>query len=112
MIGMAVGMAALSAYGSTTITSLHDQIYGSGDGFKQYVPAYLRDRSINDGLVAQALEQWAATKAATIMVGIFLLAAAVTLIAIVPALVLRVRHVQSGSIGDAEEESTYAEVAF
>ena len=46
------------------------------------------------------------------MVGIFLLAAVVTLIAIVPALVLRVRHVQSGSIGDAEEESTYAEVAF
>ena len=112
MIGMAVGMAALSAYGSTTITNLHDQIYGSGDGFKQYVPAYLRDRTINDGLVAQALEQWAATRAAEIMVGIFLLAAVVTLIAIVPALVLRVRHVQSGSIGDAEEESTYAEVAF
>ena len=60
MIGMAVGMAALTAYGSTTITRISNEIYGSGDAYKQYIPEYLRDRPIDDGLVAQALEQWAA----------------------------------------------------
>jgi MFS family permease len=38
MIGMAVGMAALTAYGSTTITRISNEIYGSGDTYKQYIP--------------------------------------------------------------------------
>jgi len=110
MIGMAIGMAALTAYGSTTITRISNEIYGSGNAWKQYVPAYLRDRSLNDGLVAQALEQWAASKAATIMVGIFLVAAMVTAVAVAPALILRVRH---GKDEPAEtQERDYAETAF
>jgi MFS family permease len=113
MIGMAVGMAALTAYGSTTITRISNEIFGGGDSYKQYIPEYLRNRSINDGLVAQALEQWAATKAATIMVGIFLVAAAVTLIALVPALMLRVRSGHRGPAESAEtEEREDAEAAF
>jgi len=113
MIGMAVGMAALTAYGSTTITRISNEIYGSGEGYKQYIPAYLRDRPINDGLVAQALEQWAASKGATIMVGIFLVAAAITLIAVLPALVLRVRPGRDRSRGSVEsEEIGYGEIAF
>jgi len=96
MIGMAVGMAALTAYGSTTITRISNEIYGQTDAYKQYIPQYLRDRPLRDGLVAQALEQWAASKAASIMVGIFLVAAAVTLVAVVPALMLRIRHRQPG----------------
>ena len=113
MIGMAVGMAALTAYGSTTITRLSNEIYGSGDGYKQYIPEYLRDRSINDGLVAQALEQWAASKAASIMVGIFLVAAVVTLIAVVPALALRVRRKDRPLAGTgAAEETEHGEIAF
>jgi MFS family permease len=113
MIGMAIGMAALTAYGSTTITRISNEIFGGGDTYKQYIPEYLRSRPINDGLVAQALEQWAATKAATIMVGIFLVAAAVTLVALVPALML---HVRSGRRGPADpvesEDLEYAEIAF
>jgi len=113
MIGMAVGMAALTAYGSTTITRLSNEIYGAGDGYKQYIPAYLRDRPITDGLVAQALEQWAATKAATIMVGIFLVAAAVTLIAVVPALVLRARPGRDGLAENGEDGAAESgEIAF
>ena len=113
MIGMAVGMAALTAYGSTTITRISNEIYGSGEGYKQYIPEYLRNRSINDGLVAQALEQWAASKAASIMVGIFLVAAVVTLIAAVPALALRVRRKDQplGGAG-AAEETDHGEIAF
>src|SRR5450759_2126707 len=106
MIGMAVGMAALTAYGSTTISRLSDQVYGSGDAYKQYIPAYLRDRPLYDGLVAQALETWAANKAASILVGVFLLAAAVTIVAAVPALGLRsrARILTAGSGGGRLEE--------
>ena len=113
MIGMAIGMAALTAYGSTTITRLSHEIYGSGDSYKQYIPEYLRDRSISDGLVAQALEQWAASKAASIMIGIFLVAAVVTLIAVVPALALRVPgRTRSADETGATEETEYGEIAF
>jgi hypothetical protein len=47
------------------------------------------------------------------MVGIFLVAAAVTLIALVPALMLRVRPGHRGPAESAEtEEREYAEAAF
>jgi len=113
MIGIALGMAALTAYGSTTITRLSNEIYGSGDGYKQYVPAYLQSRPIDDGLVAQALEQWAATKAAEIMVGIFLVAALVTLVAAVPAITMRVhRRAEAPGTAGPEEDPEHGEVAF
>ena len=114
MIGMAIGMAALTAYGSTTISRLSAEIYGTGDGYKQYIPAYLRDRPLTDGLVAQALEIWAANKAASIMVGIFLVAAAVTAVAMVPALTMRLRTRGSSSeAGATEIETAYDEpIAF
>jgi hypothetical protein len=38
MIGMAVGMAALTAYGSTTITRISNEIYGSGDSLQAVHP--------------------------------------------------------------------------
>jgi EmrB/QacA subfamily drug resistance transporter len=115
MIGMAVGMAALTAYGSTTITRISNEIYGSGESYKQYIPAYLRDRPLHDGLVVQALESWAASKAASIMVGIFLVAAAVTLVAVVPALALRVRKrlgATDEGDGPAEETEYDESIAF
>ena len=112
MIGMAVGMAALTAYGSTTITRVSNEIYGSGDAYKQYIPAYLRDRPIDDGLVAQALEQWAATKGAAILVDIFLVASAVTLIALVPAFMLRVRPGRGPADDPGDEAAEYREIAF
>ena len=107
MIGMALGMAALTAFGSTTITRISNEIYGSGEAYKQFIPAYLRDRPLHDGLVAQALEIWAANKAASILVGVFLVAAAVTLVAVIPALALRSR-LSPGSVdeGDGQIEET------
>ena len=113
MIGMAVGMAALTAYGSTTITRVSNEIYGSGDSYKQYIPEYLRNRPLNDGLVAQALEQWAASKGASILVGIFLVAALVTLVAMAPALLLRVRPGRERRVdGGTSEEIENGEIAF
>jgi MFS family permease len=91
MIGMAVGLAILVAYGSTTIERLTTQVYATPDAYKQFVPASLQDRPLKDGLVVDALEAWAAGEAARIMVGLFLVAGVLTLVAIPPALALGVR---------------------
>ncbi len=99
MVGMAVGLAILTAYGSTTIDNLYDQIYATDSAYKQYIPAELQDRPLKDGQVVEALEQWAAGEAARIMVGVFLVAAAVTAVAIPPALMLDRRKRMLGGAG-------------
>jgi hypothetical protein len=86
MIGMAVGLAALTAFGSTIIDDLWAAIRATPESYKAFVPEALRSRPFNDGLVVQALEQWASAEAAKILVGVFLVAAAVMAIATLPAL--------------------------
>ncbi len=88
MVGMAVGLAILTAYGSTTIDSLYDKVYATPDAYLAYIPESLQDRPLRDGLVIEALETWAAGEAAEIMVGVFLVAAVVTALAVPPALLL------------------------
>jgi hypothetical protein len=88
MMGMAVGLAVLTAFGSTVIDELWSAIYATPDAYKAFVPAALRDRALEDGLVVQALEVWASGEAARILVGIFLVAAGVMAVAVVPALAL------------------------
>jgi MFS family permease len=88
MIGMAIGLAVLTAYGSTTIERLYDQIYATPDAYKQFVPVELRDRPLKDGLVVEALESWAANEATRIMVGIFVVAAGLMVVAVPAALAL------------------------
>ena len=88
MIGMAVGLAILTAYGSTTIDRLADEIYATSVSYRQFIPEALRDRPLKDPFVVDALEDWASREAAGIMVGLFVVAAAVTFVAIPPALAL------------------------
>jgi MFS family permease len=88
MVGMAVGLAILTAYGSTTIDRLYDRVYATADAYLAFIPESLRDRPLRDGLVVEALEAWAAGEAARIMVGVFLVAAGVTLAAVPPSLLL------------------------
>ncbi len=88
MIGMAVGLAILTAYGSTTIDRLADEIYATPDSYRQFIPEALRSRPLRDPFVVEALEAWASREAAGIMVGLFVVAAAVTFVAIPPALAL------------------------
>ena len=88
MIGMAIGLSVLAAYGSTVIAHLYDRVYGTPDGYKEFIPAELRDRSLKDGLVVQALESWAAGEAAQVMAGLFVVAAGVTVAAVPAALAL------------------------
>jgi MFS family permease len=87
MVGMAVGLAILTAYGSTTIDRLSAQVYATPDAYLQFIPEELRDRPLRDPLVVDALEAWASREAARIMVGLFVVAAAVTVVAIPPSLV-------------------------
>lgn len=91
MIGMAIGLAILTAYGSTTIDRLADQIYATPTAYQALIPAELRGRDLKDPLVVGALETWASREAAGIMVGLFLVAAAVSAVAIAPSLVLGAR---------------------
>ena len=88
MVGMAVGLAILTAYGSTTIDRLYDQVYATADAYLEFIPVALQDRPLQDGLVVEALEAWAAGEAARIMVGVFLVAAVVTAVAVPPSLLL------------------------
>ena len=60
----------------------------AADAYKQLIPPELRNRELHDGLVVEALENWASSEAARILDGVFLATAAVTLIAIPSALAL------------------------
>jgi MFS family permease len=90
MVGMAVGVAILTAYGSTTIDRLYAGLFSAEnpEGWREVIPAELRERPLRDGLVVNALEAWAAREASGILVGMFLAAGVVTVIAIPPGLAL------------------------
>ena len=100
MLGMAIGLAVLTAFGSTVIDRLYQQVYATPDAYKAFIPAALRNRTLQDGLVVQALEEWASREAATILVGIFLVAAVVMAIAVVPTLAL-----ERGSVAEPDVDS-------
>src|SRR4051794_9687017 len=102
MLGMAVGLAILTAYGSTTIDRLAQQVYATPDAYLQFIPEDLRGRPLRDPLVVNALEEWASREAARIMVGLFVVAAGVTAVAIPPGLLLGGRRAsQPGMLDDA-----------
>jgi MFS family permease len=105
MIGMAIGLAVLTAYGSTTIERLYDQIYATDVAYKQFIPVDLRDRPLRDGLVVEALESWAANEATRIMVGIFVVAAGLMIVAVPAALALGPR---AGMLRDVDETDAEA----
>jgi MFS family permease len=88
MLGMAIGLAVLSAYGSTTIDRLSADIYATPEAYRAFIPENLRDRPLRDPLVVEALESWASREAASIMVGLYVVAGLVTVAAIPPALAL------------------------
>ncbi len=110
MIGMAVGVSILTAYGSTQINRLYEGLFSAAnpDGWKAVIPADLRDRPLHDGLVVDALERWASNEASGILVGMFLAAGVVTIVAIPPGLALgrRTRRLTAGSTADEAAAET------
>jgi MFS family permease len=111
MIGMAVGLAVLTAYGSTTIDRLTAQIYASPEAYQAFLPPELVGRPLRDGLVVAALERWASGEAARIMVGLFLAAAVATALAALPALALGGRRARMLADGAHDENARDAQDA-
>ncbi len=67
---MAVGLAVLTAYGSTTIDRLYDEVYRHPRRLPAVHPRGAARPAAARRLVVEALEAWAAGEAARIMVGI------------------------------------------
>jgi MFS family permease len=116
MLGMAIGVAVLTAYGSTTIDRLYDELFAIPDAWRQVIPVELRDRPLRDGLVVEALERWAAGEASQILVDLFVVAGIVTLLAVPPGLALggRARMLANDRPGagrDEQEPATRADDA-
>ena len=85
MLGMAVGLAVLTALGSNRIETL-SAVYWDAAYRDSVLPAALQGRPLEDVLVIDALERWAAAEAASILAMLFLIAGLVTAAAVIPAL--------------------------
>lgn len=102
MLGMGIGLSALTAFGSNRIESLSHVLVDQA-ARDAVLPLALRGRPLEDYLVVDALERWAAGEAAAILGALFLVAAAVTAVAILPTLAMRNRP-SAGDSGDEREE--------
>ena len=102
MIGMAIGLAALSVLGSNRIEALSLVLVDQA-ARDAALPPHLQGRPLEDYLVVNALEAWVAGQAAEITAALFLVAAAVTALAIVPTLAMRSGRAAEGAPGEAED---------
>ena len=78
-----VTVAVLTALGSNRIEAL-SVVLIDATARDAVLPVALRGRPLDDAFVVDALERWAAGQAAGILGGLFLVAAAVMLVALVP----------------------------
>ena len=102
MIGMGTGLAALTVLGSNRIEAL-SVVLTDPVARDAVLPATLRGRPLEDYLVVDALERWASGQAAAILAWTFLVAAAVTAVAILPTLAMRNRPGTNARPTEGEE---------
>jgi len=95
MAGMAVGLAVLTAFGTGRIEAL-SVVLTDQAARDAVLPSALRGRPLADPLVVDVLERWASEQAASILAGLFLVAALVLMLAIVPTLMLRLPATRPG----------------
>mgnify|MGYP001826075281 FL=1 len=90
MTGMALGMAVLTAFGTTridqTTRALDDQAFRDS-----ILPSELVGQPLGDPLVLDAIERWASAEAAEVLGQLFIVAAIVLVLAAVPAWLMRER---------------------
>ena len=98
MLGMAIGVAALTVLGSNRIESL-SVVLTNQAARDAVLPPALQGRPLEDYLVVDALERWAAQQADQILSVLFVVAAIVTAIAILPTLAM---HNRPGSEADTD----------
>jgi MFS family permease len=104
MLGMGVGLAALTVLGSNRIEALSVVLVDQA-ARDAVLPAELRGRPLEDYLVLNALESWAADQAAGILSTLFLVAAVVTAVAILPTLAMRNRPRSEGAAERGADKS-------
>jgi len=101
MAGMAIGMAVLTAFGTTridqTTKALDDQAYRDS-----ILPSDLVGQPLADPLVLDAIERWASAEAAEVLGSLFVVAAIVLVIAAVPAWFMRERRAGASAASDEE----------
>jgi len=102
MLGMGVGLAALTVLGSSRIEALSVVLVDQA-ARDAVLPPALQGQPLEDYLVVDALEQWAAGQAAGILSELFLVAAVVTAIAILPTLAMRNRP-SAVAVGQREQQ--------
>jgi MFS family permease len=102
MSGMAIGMAVLTAFGTTridqTTRALDDQAYRDA-----ILPPALVGQPLADPLVLDAIERWASAEAAEVLGQLFIVAAIVLLVAAVPAWFMREGRYGPAPATDGEE---------
>lgn len=105
MAGMAVGMAILTAFGTTRIDSvtvaLEDQVFRD-----TILPGELVGRPLADPLVLDAIERWASEEAAEVLGQLFVIAALVLLAAAAPAWLMRERGGGDGRVRRRVDDTT------
>jgi MFS family permease len=88
MAGMAIGMAVLTAFGTTridqTTLALEDQAFRDA-----ILPPDLVGQPLGDPLVLDAIERWASAEAAEVLGQLFVVAAVILVITAVPAWLMR-----------------------
>jgi MFS family permease len=104
MAGMAIGMAVLTAFGTTridqTTQALDDQAYRDA-----ILPPDLVGQPLSDPLVLDAIERWASAEAAEVLGQLFVVAALVLVVAAIPAWLMREGREPHGPLAsDVEEE--------
>ena len=114
MVGMGIGLAALTVFGSNRIEAL-SVVLVDQQARDAVLPPGLRGRQLEDYLVVEALERWASSEASGILATLFVVAAAVTAIAIVPTLAMRNRPAAEAQwtkheVGDALDDGPGAGV--
>jgi MFS family permease len=88
MLGMGVGLAILTGFGSNRIEAL-SVVLTDQAARDAVLPPDLQGRPLQDPFVVDVLEAWAAVEAAQILAGLMAVAAAIMLIAILPAMAMR-----------------------
>jgi hypothetical protein len=101
MMGMAVGVAALTVLGSNRIEAL-SIVLTNQNARDAVLPPALQGRPLEDYLVVDALEKWAAQQADEILSVLFLVAAIVTAVAILPTLAM---HNRPGAMSRSRTET-------
>jgi hypothetical protein len=103
MVGMALGLAVLTALGSDRIEAL-SVVLTDAAARDAVLPPELRGRPLQDGLVVDVLERWASEQAASILAGLFLVAAAIMALAVLPALAMGGGRPLPGAAGERRDD--------